>query len=77
MGDEGHGRGRARVLEVILQVIVGEGKIPPRRARLLVGGPLEGFLRPILPGPFWAFTLKRDKSRCFEAERRTLGGHLG
>ena len=77
MGDGGDGRGRAWVLEVILQVIIRAGKVPQRRTWLLVGGPLAGFFRSILPGPFWAFTFKRDKSRCFKAERQTLGGHMG
>jgi len=72
----GFGRVRAWVLEVILQVIVRAGKVPPRRTWFLVGGSLEGFLRSILSGP-WAFTFKRDKSRCFKSERQTLGGHLG
>ena len=38
MGDGGDGRGRAWVLEVILQVIVRAGKVPPRRAFLMVDG---------------------------------------
>ena len=54
MGDGGDGIGRAWVVEVILQVIVRAGKEPPRRAWVLVG--------PILPGPLWAFTFKRDRS---------------
>ena len=29
---------------------------------------LKNLLRPILPGPAWAFTFKRDKSRGFKAE---------
>jgi len=61
--------GRAWVLEALLQLIARAGKVSPRRAWLLVGGPLEGFLRPMLPGPFWAFTFKRDKSRGLKAER--------
>ena len=72
VGDGGDGCDRAGVLEVILQVIVGAGEVPPRRAWLLVGGPLEGFLRPILPGPFWAFTFQRDKSQGFKVRRQTL-----
>ena len=51
VGDGGDGSGRAWVLEVILQVIVRAGTVPTRRAWLLVGGPLEGFLRPILHAP--------------------------
>ena len=62
----------APVLEVILQLIARAGKVPPRRAWLLVGGPLEVCLRPILPGPFWAFPFKEDKSRSLKVERRTL-----
>ena len=68
-GDGGDGRGRAWVLEFILQLIARAGKGPPRRAWLPVGGPLEGFLSPISLGQFWAFTFKRDKSRGFKAER--------
>ena len=33
---------RAWVLEAILQLISRAGKVPPRRAWILVGGPLEG-----------------------------------
>ena len=50
MGDAGDGSGLAWVLEVLLQVIVRAGKVPPRRAWLVVVGPPEVFLRPILPG---------------------------
>ena len=49
MGDGGDGSGRAWVLEVILQLIVRAGKVTPRRAWILGGGPLEVLLRPILP----------------------------
>jgi len=50
------------VLEVILQVIVRAGKVPPRRAWLVVVvGPLEVFLRPILLGPLWASSLSGTK----------------
>ena len=56
VGDGGDGLGRAWVLEVILQVVVRAGKKPPRRAWVLFHlGPLEVLLRPILPGPAWAF----------------------
>ena len=70
MGDGGAGSGRAWVLEVILKVIVRAGKEPSRQAWILFVrvGPLEVLLRPILPGPVWAFTFKRDKSRGFKAE---------
>ena len=68
MGDGADGSGCAWVLEVILQVIVRAGKVPPRRAWLLDVGPLEVFLRPILPGLMWAFTFKQDRRRGFEVE---------
>ena len=68
VGDGGDGSGRAWVLEVILQVIVRTGKVPPRRAWVFDVEPLEVFLRPILPGPLWAFTFNRDKRWGFKAE---------
>ena len=70
VGDGGDGIGRAWVVEVILQVIVRAGKEPPRRVWIFFVrvGPLAVLLRSILPGPVWAFTFKRDKSRGFKAE---------
>jgi hypothetical protein len=68
VGDGGDGSGRAWVLEDILQVIVRAGKVPPRWACLVFVGPLEVFLRPILPGPLWALTFQRDKSRGLKEE---------
>ena len=71
MGDGGDGRGRARVLDN-LQVIVGAGKVPPRRAWFLVGGPLGGFLRTILPGSLWAFTLSGTKVGALRRKDKPL-----